>query len=125
MPTSPAARLATTKQNFHIMVQKLYSKTQEPTRPINYRGGTFHQSKEYTLLHEEEQHLADHIAVLAHTKDDAHYVSAATLQECQGSCRSSLNIRIASNKTPSGRTVDGMQKCLAIVERFACEGWLI
>ncbi|KAB8293405.1 hypothetical protein EYC80_007723 [Monilinia laxa] len=85
----------------------------------NYRGGHFPQSKTYALLHEEEQHLADHIAVLAQAREGPHGVSAATIEECSNKTLPSLVIRIASNETPSERVVDGLHKCLNTVENIA------
>ncbi|TGO20370.1 hypothetical protein BPAE_0302g00050 [Botrytis paeoniae] len=111
--------IATTKRDFHEIAQQLFLKTQEPTRPQNYRSGTFRQSKSYILLHEEEQHLADHIAVLAQAKEGATGVSAAMIEECNGRDSSSLTIRIASNETPLAETVDGLRRCLGIVEEAA------
>ncbi|KAF7917464.1 uncharacterized protein EAE98_010227 [Botrytis deweyae] len=113
--------LATTKRIFHEIAQQLFLKTREPIRPQNYRSGTFRQSKSYTLLHEEEQHLADHIAVLAQAKEGATGVSAAMIEEGSGRNSSSLTIRIASNETPLPETVDGLRRCLDIVEKAARE----
>lgn len=114
--------LATTKRVFHEIAQQLFLKTQEPIRPQNYRSGAFRQSKSYALLHEEEQHLADHIAVLAQAKEGATGVSAAMIEEGSGRNSSSLTIRIASNETPLPETVDGLRRCLDIVEKAAREG---
>ncbi|KAF7956411.1 hypothetical protein EAE96_003752 [Botrytis aclada] len=111
---------ATTKHDFHEIVQQLYLKTQEPIRPQNYRSGIFRQSKSYILLHEEEQHLADHIAVLAQVKGGASGVSAAMIEEGNGRESSSLTIRIASNQTPLPETVSGLRRCLDAVEEAAC-----
>ncbi|TGO59135.1 hypothetical protein BOTNAR_0168g00090 [Botryotinia narcissicola] len=111
--------LATTKRDFHELAQQLFLTTQEPIRPQNYRSGTFPQSKSHTLLHEEEQHLADHIAVLAQAKEGAAGVSAAMIEKCNGRDSPSLTIRIASNKTPLPETVDGLRRCLDIVEEAA------
>ncbi|EDN95420.1 hypothetical protein SS1G_11298 [Sclerotinia sclerotiorum 1980 UF-70] len=72
MSANSASRLATTKQAFHNIVHQLFQKTQEPVRPRNYRGATFQRSEKYVLLHEEEQHLADHIAVLTQAKGGPH-----------------------------------------------------
>ncbi|TGO55061.1 hypothetical protein BCON_0097g00170 [Botryotinia convoluta] len=111
--------LATTKRDFHEIVQQLFLKTQKPIRPQNYRSGIFRQSKSYILLHEEEQHLADHVAVLAQAKEGATGVSAAMIEECNGRDSPSLTIRIASNETPLPETVDGLRRCLDIVEEAA------
>ncbi|KAF5874763.1 putative zf-mynd domain-containing protein [Botrytis fragariae] len=111
--------LATTKRDFHEIVQQLFPKTQEPIEPQNYRSGTSRQSNSYTLLHEEEQHLADHIAVLAQAKEGATGVSAAMIEECDSRDSSSLTIRIASNETPLPKTVDELCRCLDIVEEAA------
>ncbi|TGO85765.1 hypothetical protein BPOR_0366g00080 [Botrytis porri] len=101
--------LAATKRDFHEIVQQLFLKNQEPIRPQNYRSGTFRQSKNYMLLYEEEQHLADHIAVLAQAREGATSVSAAMIQECNGRDSPSLTIRIASNETPLPETVNRLQ----------------
>ncbi|KAF7944996.1 uncharacterized protein EAE97_005629 [Botrytis byssoidea] len=111
--------LATTKRDFHELAQQLFLTTQELIRPQNYRSDTFPQSKNYVLLHEKEQHLADHIAVLAQAKEGAAGVSAAMIEECNGRNSPSLIIRIASNETPLPGTVDGLRRCLDIVEEAA------
>ncbi|TGO16838.1 hypothetical protein BTUL_0023g00110 [Botrytis tulipae] len=111
--------LATTKRDFHELAQQLFLNTQEPIRPQNYRSGTFRQSKSHIILHEEEQHLADHIAVLAQAKEGAAGVSAAMIEECNDRDSPSLTIRIASNETPLPETVDGLRRCLDIVEEAA------
>ncbi|CAD6443249.1 06f1a003-dff2-4b43-a961-2840998a1fbb [Sclerotinia trifoliorum] len=121
MSTNSASRLAATKRAFHNIVQELFHKTQEPVRPRNYRGATFQQSEKYVLLHEEEQHLSDHIAVLTQAKGGPHDVSVATIEECHERYPPSLTIRIASNQTPSLKTVDGLRRCLDIVEEIARE----
>ncbi|TGO33165.1 hypothetical protein BHYA_0262g00020 [Botrytis hyacinthi] len=111
--------LATTKRDFHELAQQLFLTTQEPIRPQNYRGGTFRRSKSYILLHEEEQHLADHIAVLAQAKEGAAGVLAAMIEECNGRHSPSLTIQIASNETPLPETVDGLRRCSDAVEEAA------
>lgn len=122
MPGTSNIRLNTTKLYFQHVIRQLYSKTQEPITPTNYRGGTFPRSKIHALLHEEEQHLADHIAVLAHAREGPRNVSAATIEECNNQALPSLMIRIASNETPSEHVVDGLRKCLNIVEKVARAG---
>jgi hypothetical protein len=62
----------------------------------------------------------DGIAFLAHTKEDSKCVSAATLQ--QSLEPPSIQIRLASNKTPIDQIVDELEKFLGIVEEYARTG---
>ncbi|KAF7854524.1 uncharacterized protein EAF02_011699 [Botrytis sinoallii] len=94
--------LATTKRDFHEIAQQLFLKTQEPIRPQNYRSGTFRHSP-------------------GPSQGGATGVSAAMIEEGSGRDSSSLTIRIASNETPLPETVDGLRRCLDIVEEAARE----
>ncbi|CZR64280.1 uncharacterized protein PAC_14178 [Phialocephala subalpina] len=105
---------------FHSNVVKLYQKTQEPSAPVNYRGRQYLSTEDYVLLHEEEQHLADGIAVLAHSKVSPNCVSAVMLE--QSFNPPSLVVRLASNKTPSLPTVKELRNLLNITADYARAG---
>ncbi|QSZ33466.1 hypothetical protein DSL72_005034 [Monilinia vaccinii-corymbosi] len=119
-PLKSSISVLASKPDFHKAVDKLLAKTNEPCKPVNYRGAPHLQSSKYHLLHEEEQHLADYLAFLAQTSPDPFRVSAVTIEE--SSTPPSLCIRLAANKTPASTTVTGLRSCLNTVEEFARTG---
>lgn len=107
-------------EEFHRNVTELFKKTQEPCGPENYRGRTFPRSDDYVLLHEEEQHLADHLAFLAQAQEGPDFVSAVMLEECRNP--PSLTVRLAANKSPPARVVQGLREVLEAVDLCAQSG---
>lgn len=110
------------RTNFHSNVTKLYQKTREPSAPINYRGRQYTSSSSYVLLHEEEQHLADGLAFLAQSKEGPDCVSAVMLEQRVLSGSMGLVVRLASNKTPAAKTVEGLRVFLEAVGEYARAG---
>ncbi|KAF7876818.1 hypothetical protein EAF04_001901 [Stromatinia cepivora] len=116
----PPTPILKSKPGFHKAVRQLLAKTDKPCKPVNYRGKPHIRSAKYVLLHEEEQHLADHLASLAQTSPDPFCVSAIMIEE--SSTPPSLHIRLAANKTPTAKSVAGLKDCLKTVEKFAKTG---
>jgi hypothetical protein len=111
-------------EDVNALSRKLKPK-QSPRAPKNYRGGAprAKETKRYILPYEEELHLADHIAFLAHVVEGVEYVSAAVLQEM--SDPPSFTFRLASNHTPRPHVVDGIERILGIVQNHAQAGMLV
>ncbi|KAJ8064121.1 hypothetical protein OCU04_007957 [Sclerotinia nivalis] len=116
----PPTPILKSKPGFHKAVRQLLAKTDKPCKPVNYRGKPHIRSSKHVLLHEEEQHLADHLAFLAQTSPDPFCVSAIMIEE--SSTPPSLHIRLAANKTPTAKSVSGLKNCLKTVEKFAKTG---
>lgn len=106
--------------SFHKHVTQLFQKNNEPCKQENYRDREFPSSPIYVLSHEEEQHLADHLAFLACVDEGAKTISAVTLE--QGIGLSSLTVRLASNQSPANEVIDGLTDILKIVEEYAHAG---
>jgi hypothetical protein len=106
--------------SFYTNLFRLAEKNDEPCERVNYRGRDYPTSDGYVLKHEEEQHLADHLAFLACAEEGAKTVSAVTLEETQSPL--SLTVRLASNETPSPKVVNDMRIFLGIVEDYARAG---
>jgi hypothetical protein len=115
-----------TSQTFYGSVNALSNKLgdrQSPQIPKNYRikeTRDFRERGEYTLSYEEELHLADHFAFLAHATEGVEFVSAATIEELHDP--PGFNVRLASNHTPTEYVRDGLGKILEIVRDHAHEG---
>lgn len=113
-------------QSFYGNVNALCKRLNDqesPRIPENYRGKTAKQHgnpDEYTLTYEEELHLADHFAFLAHVSEGVEFVSAVTIEESQGP--PSFTVRLASNHTPTPYVREGIEKILQIVRDHALEG---
>ena len=114
--------------------QEFYSSVNRLTKKLNGQGSP-RQSQDYrlekrnslvderyTLPYEEELHLADHFAFLAHAFEGVEYVSAVTLEEAVD--ESGFKIRLASNHTPIQPVVEGLERILEIVRQHANEGML-
>lgn len=108
---------------FHANVNRLIKKTTEPCEPVNYRGAKYISDEKYVLLHEEEQHLADDLAFLAQTRSGPDFVSAVTIEQCLSP--PSLIIRLASNKTPTAKTVEDLRRVVHVVAESATTGSLL
>lgn len=112
--------MAAARKELHENIIRLIDKTCEPCPPQNYRDQKFPLSDAHTLLHEEEQHLADNLAFLAQNKAGSETVSAVTIEERRDP--HSLTVRIAANRTPSIEVVDGIKDILQVVETYARNG---
>ncbi|KAH6677207.1 hypothetical protein B0J14DRAFT_337703 [Halenospora varia] len=107
--------------NVHTLLSKL--KPQESARPAaDYRKErpSRPESPDFLLTYEEELHLADHFAFLAHVKEGAAYVAAATIEETSDPPR--FTLRIACNRTPAPFIVEGLENILRIVRGHAVAG---
>jgi hypothetical protein len=93
-----------------------------PRAPQDYRsrGDQRSASDQYTLSYEQELHIADHFAFLAHVEEGVKFVSAVTLEEYHNP--PSLTIRLASNHTPTADVIKGLEKILDIVKEHALKG---
>lgn len=109
--------------NVNTLSKRLKPK-QSPRAPKNYRQSAprVKETKQYLLSYEEELHLADHIAFLAHVEEGVEFVSAAVLQEM--SDPPGFTFRLASNHTPRPTVVNGMERILEIVRGHAEAGML-
>jgi hypothetical protein len=109
-------------QGFYTNLNALSTKTQTPKYPNDYRSGSHGRksTNDYALRYEEELHVADHFAFLAHWAEGVEYVSAATLEE--SSQPPSFTIRVASNHTPAPKVKEGLEKIISVVGKHAAEG---
>jgi hypothetical protein len=118
----------TISQSFYSNVNALSSKLNEyqsPSLPENYRIDSKDRADsedpgDYTLSYEQELHMADHFAFLAHAAEGVEFVSAVTIEESRNP--PSFTVRLASNHTPTQYVKDGLEKILKIVRDHACEG---
>jgi hypothetical protein len=78
------------------------------------------KSGDYVLSYEEELHLADHFAFLAHFREGPEFVSAVTIEESLHP--PAFTVRLASNHTPKLVVTEGLKKILQIVKDHAIEG---
>lgn len=107
------------RRAFHGAVETLYAITQTPSEERDYRDSLPETpSSEYTFRLVDELQLADHVAFLAHSQEGVHDISAACVEESDNG----LVIRLASNETPSQRTVSGLEKILATFSNGARSG---
>jgi hypothetical protein len=132
--SSPGIWTEEISQNFYGNVTLLNEKLKDlekekgnqvsysPRAPEDYRFNARQRtdSEQYILGYEEELHLADHFAFLAHVKEGVQYVSAATLEERESP--PGFTIRLASNHTPAPYVVDGLERILGIVCKHAEAG---
>ncbi|TVY32810.1 hypothetical protein LSUB1_G007677 [Lachnellula subtilissima] len=112
-------------QSFYGNVNTLSKKlkpNQSPRAPKNYRQSAprAKETNKYLLSYEEELHLADHIAFLAHAEESVEFVSAAVLEEM--SDPPGFTFRLASNHTPRPTVINGIEKILGIVRDHAKAG---
>lgn len=107
--------------NVNALSRRL-KETESPRIPINYRilASRDTETKPYLLSYEEELHLADHFAFLAHVSEGVECVSAATIEQTDNP--PALTIRLASNHTPGSVVIDGINKILNIVRNHAEAG---
>ncbi|TVY18376.1 hypothetical protein LARI1_G003946 [Lachnellula arida] len=107
--------------NVNTLSKKLRPK-QSPRAPKNYRQSAprVKETKQYLLSYEEELHLADHIAFLAHIEEGVEFGSAAVLQEMGDP--PGFTFRLASNHTPRPTVVNGIERILEIVQDHAEAG---
>ena len=128
-----SAASATTKiwttalsESFYKNIKRLpNNNNQSVCLPKNYRISNRQRSDSgtYALHYEEELHLADHVAFLAHYKEGVEFVSAVTIEESGESLNPpSLTVRLASNETPTTDVSKGLKKIFAIVADHANEG---
>jgi hypothetical protein len=134
--SSPGIWTAEVSQSFYGNVNSLDERLKEtenekkrgdqvsysPRAPEDYRKSPRFQidSEQYVLDYEEELHVADHFAFLAHVKEGVEYVSAATLEERENP--PGFTIRLASNHTPAPYVVDGLERVLGVVHKHADAG---
>jgi hypothetical protein len=93
--------------------------------PKNYRISNRKRfdSGAYALHYEEELHLANHVAFLAHYEEGVEFVSAVTIEESGESLNPpSLTVRLAANETPTTDVSKDLKKILIIVADHANEG---
>jgi hypothetical protein len=96
-----------------------------PRLPQDYRelGNQRLDTGQYTLSYEQELHIADHFAFLAHVEEGVKFVSAVTLEESGNP--PALTVRLASNHTPTPQVVKGLEKILDIVKEHAHQGTVL
>ena len=122
----PGIWTATTSRSFYNHVNALRKRLgdrESPKIPENYRANSLRHdenAEEYTLSYEEELHLADHFAFLAHADEGARYVSAAAIEEWSNP--PSFTVRLASNHTPELYVKEGFKNILELVRDHALEG---
>ncbi|KUJ10690.1 uncharacterized protein LY89DRAFT_248962 [Mollisia scopiformis] len=112
-------------QTFYTHANQLSKKLksqQSPRQPQNYRQSCSYSGKDerYILSYEEELHLADHFAFLAHVAESVACVSAVTIEENRE--LPSLTVRLASNETPRDHVVEGLSRILDVLREHAIEG---
>ena len=109
-------------ESFYGNIYALNAKFQNPREPQDYRSQDVRRSasEQYTLSYEQELHIADHFAFLAHVKEGVEFVSAVSLEECHNP--TSLTIRLASNHNPTAYVTDGLRSILDIIKAHAREG---
>lgn len=105
-------------QEFYQAVQNLRKRTDQPSEEHSYRCIPPSQSAKYLLKAEDEMQLADDIAFLAQSQEGVENVTAVTLQEKAHG----LVICLASNHTPSDKTVRELNETMALVSKYAFEG---
>jgi len=130
--TSPGIWTKDVAQGFYGNVNALAKKLKDlenkkkasysPRVPEDFRTSARQRtdSGQYLLDYEEELHIADHFAFLAHATEGVECVSAATLEEIQNA--PGFTIRIASNHTPASYVVDGLERILQIIREHAQAG---
>ncbi|KAI7781806.1 hypothetical protein LA080_014296 [Diaporthe eres] len=107
------------RRDFHEAVETLHAIDEIPSEERDYRSSlpdipsTYH-----TLRLRDELQLADHVAYLAHSQEGVHAISAACVEESDNG----LVVRLASNRTPSTRTVSGLRTILATFSNGARRG---
>ncbi|KAJ5206804.1 hypothetical protein N7491_002563 [Penicillium cf. griseofulvum] len=105
-------------QKFYQAVRNLRELTDQPSEEHSYRMDIPPQSAKHLLKAEDEMQLADDIAFLAQREEGVENVTAVTLQEKAHG----LVICLASNHTPSDKTVCELDKIMALVSEYASEG---
>ena len=109
------------KQQFHVAVAQLYDKTEFPDGAARgSRGNELEHGADYVMSPKEELQLADDIAFIFSWKDEAHNVTATTLEEHDDGRR--LVIWLGVNKSPPEEVVDEFRDLMRIVERYAIKG---
>lgn len=109
------------KRLFHVAVAQLCKKTKLPDGPP--QGSRHHKpehSADYVLSPSEELQLADDIAFLFSWEDQAHYITATTLEEHDDGRR--LVIWLGVNDSPPEGVVDEFRDLMRSVERYAAKG---
>lgn len=104
--------------NVNALSRKL--KAQEsPRNPEDYQktAPKRKDSSDYVLAYEEELHLADNFAFLAHALESVECVSAATIEEVMDP--PNFTVRLASNHTPKPFVVDRLQRIVSLVRDHA------
>ena len=105
-------------QKFYQAVRHLRNLTDQPSEEHSYRKDIPTQSAKHLLKAEDEMQLADDIAFLAQREEGVENVTAVTLQEKAHG----LVICLASNHTPSDKTVGELNEIMALVSEYASEG---
>lgn len=107
------------RRDFHEAVEVLHEITEMPSEERDYRSSLQDIPSTYhTLRLGDELQLADHVAFLAQSQEGALEISAACVEESDNG----LVIRLASNRTPSTRTVSGLKKILDTFSNGARRG---
>ncbi|KGO44720.1 hypothetical protein PEX2_006510 [Penicillium expansum] len=106
-------------QEFYQAIRSLRKLTDQPSEEHSYRMDIpSFQSANHLLKVEDEMQFADDIAFLAQWQEGVEYVTAVTLQEMANG----LVIRIASNHTPTDKTVRELKGTMALVSEYASKG---
>jgi hypothetical protein len=113
-------------QEFYREIQALQKQLkggQSPEEPRDYRKivhtGSYPEA--YSLSYDEELHLADDFAFIAHAvSDDNEYVSAVTLQEQRNP--PGYIVKLASNRTPKQYVQVGLSCICNIIKEHAEAG---
>lgn len=106
-------------REFHGAVETLRSITENPSEEEDYKNSLPDiPSSHYTFRLKDELKLADHVAFLAHSQEGVFAISAACVEES----KNGLVIRLASNSTPSEKTVSGLTKILNTFSDGARDG---
>ncbi|CAI7621364.1 unnamed protein product [Penicillium glandicola] len=103
--------------DFYRAVRNLCKLTDQPSEEHSYRNTPPTQSAKHLLKAEDEMQLADDIAFLAQWQEGVKYVTAVTLQEKAHG----LVICLASNHTPSNKTVGELNEIMALMTKYASE----
>lgn len=115
----PLLWTAELRRDFHEAVETLRSITENPSEEEDYRNSLPDiPSTNYTFRLKDELKFADHVAFLAHSQEGVHAISAACVEEKENG----LVIRLASNSTPSAKTVLGLTKILNTFSNGARDG---
>ena len=115
-----------TSERFYTNVRELSRKihdAQSVQVAENYRFEGAQENRnsgDYVLAYDEELHLADHFAFLAHVSDRPEFVSAVTFEQSEDP--PAFIVRLASNSTPNTDVQQRLGSILQIIKEHASEG---